>query len=158
MRGGHGDDYYWQLVANIRDYKGVPAPPPSSGAKTVSLSGGFEQWRDVEPEFVAQSGQTVPRDFDGTGGLHYENHSGRNEFAALKVARDKTYIYFYARTAAPVSPVSTNWMWLLIDADQNAGTGWDGYDYIINREGSADGKFWLEKNSGGWNWRRIAPI
>jgi hypothetical protein len=50
-----------------------------------------------------------------------------------------------------------NWMWLLIDADRNPQTGWEGYDFIVNRtiEG---GESWLEENSGGWNWKKTARI
>ena len=32
MNGGHGDNYYFQLVANVRRYKGAPALPAASGA------------------------------------------------------------------------------------------------------------------------------
>jgi hypothetical protein len=158
MRGGHVDDYYWQLVAGVRRYKGAPELPAASAPRTIAIKSGFEQWRDVLPEFVAHSSETLPRDFDGNGGLHYENHSGRNEFAALKVARDPDNIYFYARTIAPITPPGTNWMWLLIDADQNVATGWSGYDFIVNREPSVGGRFWLEKNTGGWTWQRVAPV
>ena len=31
MQGGHGDNYYYQLVANVRRYKGVAAPAPGLG-------------------------------------------------------------------------------------------------------------------------------
>ena len=158
MKGGHSDNYYWQLIANVRRYKGAPPLPQSSAAKTISIAGGFEQWRDVQPEFSGHAGGTLPRDFAGTGGTHYENHTGRNEFVMFKVMRDKKNIYFYARTAAPITPAGTNWMWLLIDADQNAATGWAGYDFIVNREHGADGKFWLEQNTGGWNWKKVAPV
>ena len=76
----------------------------------------------------------------------------------LKAARDKDNLYFYARTAAPLTTAGTNWMWLLIDADQNAATGWAGYDFIVNRRHDADGTFWLEKNVGGWNWQPVARL
>ena len=49
-------------------------------------------------------------------------------------------------------------MWLLIDADQNPATGWEGYDFIVNRTLEAKGKSWLEKNAGGWNWERVSPV
>jgi hypothetical protein len=49
-------------------------------------------------------------------------------------------------------------MWLLLDADQNPHTGWAGYDLIINRTRDAEGKFWLEKNTGGWAWEKVAPV
>ena len=160
MKGGHGDDYYYQLIANVRRYKGVLALPKSSPPRTIVLPAGFAQWSDICPEFAnPYTADTLPRDFDGTGGLHYTNFSGLNALAACKVARDATNVYFYARTLAPLTPdTDTNLMWLLIDADQNPSTGWAGYDYIVNRTRDADGKFWLERNLGGWNWQKVMPV
>ena len=87
MKGGHGDNYYWQLVANVRRYKGAPAVPKPprprpSASRTVST-----QWRDVLPEFGDHVGETLPRDFDGVAGLHYTNQlraqrSGREQSRA----------------------------------------------------------------------------
>ncbi len=159
MTGGHGDNYYWQLVANIRRYKGAPALPKASPPKTIRIQNGFEQWRDVLPEFADHVGETMPRDFDGLAGQHYTNHSGRNDLVVSKVARDEQNVYFYVRTVASITPNSgANWMWLLIDADQNPITGWEGYDFIVNRTMGAKGETWLEKNAGGWNWEKVSPV
>jgi hypothetical protein len=159
MKGGHADNYYWQLVANVRRFKGAPALPIGSRQKTIELKKGFEQWQDVTPEFVDHIGETAPRDFDGVAGLHYENKSGRNDLLATKVARDSSDIFFYARTTAPLSSwKDTNWMWLLIDADQNVATGWHGYDFIVNRTIESDGTAWLEKYSGGWSWEKVQKV
>src|SRR5262249_51636441 len=51
MRGGHGDNYYYQMVANIRRYKGVRKPPAASPPKTIQIPGSFRQWDSVRPEF-----------------------------------------------------------------------------------------------------------
>ncbi len=159
MKGGHGDNYYYQLVANVRRYKGVPALPSASPEKTIRLTNDFAQWQEVRPEFVSHVGETGPRDFNGAGGTHYINASGRNDLVVCKVARDAANLYFYARTVAPLTPVTdTNWMWLLIDADRDPRTGWAGYDFIVNRARDAAGAFWLEKNTGGWNWEKVAPV
>jgi hypothetical protein len=159
QHGGHGDNYYYQMVANIRRYKGAPALPEASLAIKIDFDGTFQQWQSVQPEFLPPVKETVPRDFIGVGGLHYTNNTGRNDFAVFKVARDARNIYFYARTRAPMTPRSdTNWMWLLIDADQNAKTGWAGYDFIVNRTVDCNGQTWLEKNVGGWNWQKVAPV
>jgi hypothetical protein len=48
--------------------------------------------------------------------------------------------------------------YLLIDADQNAATGWQGYDFIVNRTIADGGKTWLEKNEGGWRWKKVALV
>jgi hypothetical protein len=158
MRGGHGDNYYWQLVANVRRFKGAPALPSASPQKTIRIDRGFEQWQGVAPEFADHTGETAPRDHDGAAGLHYANRTGRNDLAACKVARDSRNVYFYVRTREAITPSSgTIWMWLLIDADQNSATGWEGFDYIINRT-LENGKTWLEKNQGGWKWKKIAAV
>ena len=159
QNGGHGDNYYYQMVANIRRYKGAPAPPVPTAAATINVTGGFEQWKNVGPVFHAEEGKSMTRDFAGVSGLHYTNQTVRNDFESFKVARDNRNIYFYVRTRGPITSVDDkDWMWLLIDADQNNKTGWNGYDFIVNRSRSADGKLFLEKNTGGWNWKRVTAV
>jgi len=159
MKGGHADNYYWQLVANVRRFKGAPALPLASAPKRIRIDKGFDQWQDVAPEFLDHSGETAPRDFDGVAGLHYRNNSGRNDILAAKIARDASQVFFYVHTAAPISPCTgTNWMWLLIDADQNPATAWQGFDFIVNRLVNSDGTTWLEKNDGGWTWKKVQKI
>jgi hypothetical protein len=137
----------------------MPALPIASEAKSIRLADGFKQWKEVAPEFSDHLGETIPRDFNGVAGLHYTNGSGRNDLAAFKVARDKKNVFFYARSGAPLtSSKDTHWMWLLIDTDRNARTGWEGYDFIVNRSMEGDGKTWLEKNVGGWNWKKVALV
>ena len=157
VTGLHGDNYYYQMVANVRRYKGAPALPAVSPAKTIKLNGSFDQWKDVGPEFTDRAFDNDHRDF-GQGEVHYTNTSGRNDLTLLKVGRDTANIYFYAKTREPLTPrTDANWMWLLIDADQNAKTGWEGYDFILNR--TRDGQeTWLEKNVGGWKWEKVAKV
>jgi hypothetical protein len=72
-----------------------------------------------------------------------------------KVARDAENVYFYVKTRQPLSPrTDPNWMWLLIDADSNPSTGWEGYDFVVNRSMQADGS-WLERNKGAWAWEKV---
>ncbi len=159
MRGGHGDNYYWQLVTNVRRYKGAPPLPKSSAARTIQNDQAFSQWNDVQPEFLDHVGETTPRDFDGISGTHYKNNTGRNDLVAFKVARDDQNVYFYGRTQEKLtSPHDPNWMWLMIDIDQDHATGWEGFDFIVNRTIDADGHSWLEKNEGGWKWKKVAPV
>ncbi len=159
MKGGHGDNYYWQLVANIRRYKGAPALPRASAPTSIRTDGGFEQWRDVGPEFRDHVNDTLPRDFEGAAGLHYANRTGRNDLVACKVARDAQTISFHVRTCEPITPhTDRHWMWLLLDVDQNPATGWEGYDFIVNREVENETTAWLEKHAGGWTWEKVARI
>jgi hypothetical protein len=74
------------------------------------------------------------------------------------VARDATHICFYAQTRQLLTPrTDPNWMWLLVDADQDPHTGWEGYDFLLNRTMEGDDT-WLERNAGGCNWQRVEKV
>lgn len=133
MKGGHGDNYYYQLVDGIRRFKGVPALPGASGPITIPIGEDFSAWGSVEPNFSDAPDDTIPRDHAGVNKLHYTNTTGRNELLNFKVARDGENVYFYAKTGKYLTPsAAPNWMHLLIDADQNTATGWLGYDFLVS--------------------------
>ncbi len=153
VRGLHNDNYYYQLVANVRRYKGASPSKEASASKSIDIDGGFEQWRQVGPAFVDHSFDTDQRAY-GSEAVHYANATGRNDLTVMKVARDAENVYFYAWTREAISPDSDpNWMLLLIDADADPKTGWEGYDFIVNRTAGV-----LEKNVGGWNWEPIGNV
>jgi len=157
VSGLHCDNYDYQLIDRIRRYKGCVALPLASAAKTIRLADGFAQWRDVGPEFADHAFDDDRRDF-GQGARHYVSTSGRHDLTVMKVARDATHLYFYAQTRRPLTPSSdANWMWLLLDTDQKQRSGWEGYDFIVNR--SVDGQeTWLERNAGGWHWEKVTKL
>jgi hypothetical protein len=158
MLGGHGDAFYWQLVANIRRFKGVRAIPPVQSGP-VGIDGKFGDWAAVAPEFRDDLGDPVQRDHAGWGkGSRYVNKTGRNDLVAAKVSADARNIYFYVRTHAPLTPPSDpNWMVLFIDADNNPQTGWLGYDFIVRRYDAQTNQATLERNEGG-SYRWGSPV
>ncbi|HEY2585099.1 MAG TPA: hypothetical protein VGI81_04980, partial [Tepidisphaeraceae bacterium] len=159
MHGGHGDNYYYQLVANVRRYKGAVPLPKASAPRTIDLTGSFDQWRDVGPSFRDEVDDTQPREFPGASGLHYTNRSGRNDLIEMKVARDAVNVYFYARTAAPLTPrTAPHWMWLLLSTGQPGHPTWAAYDFIVNHTIDPDGTAWLEACEGGWHWKKVAKV
>jgi hypothetical protein len=154
MRGAHGDAFYWQLVANIRRFKGVPAIPPVR-SKPIVIDGKFDDWAGVTPEFRDDVGDPVRRDHAGWAqGSHYVNRTGRNDIVAAKVSADERNIYFYVRTQAPLTPATDpNWMLLFIDADRNPKTGWLGYDFAVRQYDPRNNKALLERQTGdGYHW------
>lgn len=135
MRGGHTDNYYYQLAAWVRRFKGVRELPRGSGPSRIEVDGEFADWKGVLPEYRDTIGDTSHREHRGYGNVLYRNDTGRNDFVILKTAWDAKNLYFYAQTLAPITPrTGKNWMLLLIDSDRNAGTGWLGYDYVVNLE------------------------
>jgi hypothetical protein len=134
LTGNLKDNYYMQLVNNIRRYKGVERQPASQPVKAIhSLS----DWDAVSAVYTDYTGDTEHRNHPGAQSeppTTYSINTGRNDFYILKTAHDGTNIYFYAETAGNITPERTdNWMRLYIDVDRNASTGWRGYDYRVIR-------------------------
>jgi hypothetical protein len=159
MMGGHGDDYYYQLVSYVRRYKGVRKPPAAGPPKTIRIDGDFGQWRDVRPEFLDDVGDTAHRDFIGYNNVQqYVNDTGRNDLILMKVSRDAKNLYFYARTKDPITPhTDPRWMRLFIHTGSK-GPGWNGYDFIVNRRSPEPGRTVLERSVGGWKWKAVASV
>lgn len=154
MKGGHGDNYYYQLAANIRRFKGV-RPLPAVHSHPIQIDGRFEDWSGVEPEFRDDIGDPVHRGHPGWGKSgRYVNQSGRNDIVAAKVSADAVNVYFYVRTREALTPgTDPNWMLLFIDADRNPTNGWLGYDFVVNRTGVNPGSTTLERHQGeGYCW------
>jgi len=160
MRGGHGDNYYYQMIAAIRRYKGVrPAAPVT--ARAIDVDGRFDDWQGVAPEFRDTIGDPVSRDHPGWGQqLRYVNQTGRNDLVAAKVSCDELHVYFYVRTVQPRLPQNDpSGTLLLVDADGNPGTGWLGYDVIVNRAALSDGWVSVGRNvEGQYQWDSPARV
>jgi hypothetical protein len=136
MKGGYTDNYYMQMAQNIRRYKGVRPIPVNTGYRRIRIDGAFGDWDRVRVSYRDTRGDTAWRDADGYAGLHYTDTSGRNDIVEAKVALDrKGNVNFYVMTTADITaPEGADWMLLLVDADQDASTGWHGYDFVVNRE------------------------
>jgi hypothetical protein len=133
MRGGHTDAYYYQLASWARRFKGVRPLPKVQGERSVVIDGSFKDWSDIVPEFRDTIGDTIHREHPGYGDLIYRNDTGRNDFVICKAAHDDDNLYFFAQTLDAITPYDNpHWMLLLIDTDQNANSGWLGYDCIVN--------------------------
>ena len=153
MKGGFGDNYYYQLAAFLRSFKGGRSAPEASGQHEIIIDGGLDQWADVWPEYRDTTGDTLHRDSPGIGGLvRYKNESGRNDIVSAKVSRANGSTYFLAVCADSITaPEGSNWMNLLINTDRDSKTGWYGYDLIINRDNGSIEKF---KNDS-WETEKI---
>ncbi len=144
LTGNLKDNYYMQMVSNIRKYKGIDTTQILSGSTTIT---NFTDWATVTPAYKDYTGDIQARNHPaGAGNIIYTNTTGRNDFDTLKVARDANNIYFYAKTAATITANSgSNWMRLYIDKDRNATTGWKGYEYRV-----IGGNTLQQYTSGAW--------
>lgn len=154
--GDKGDVYYLQLVDNVRKFKGMTPPEEASAPKNIKI-GKPNQWDDVTPAYNHYKGNTFHRDHVGRNNTYYTNHTGRNDITKAKVARDRQSIFFYVESAEKLSSrKDPNWMILFIDIDRDKSTGWNGYDYILNRQSPTAKKVIVEKNIGNrWEWKEV---
>jgi hypothetical protein len=155
MKGGHGDNYYYQMAANIRRYKGIGRPEPPSQQLTVMVDGATTEWKDVKPVYKTPPGNTLHRNHPGWQGEYFTNTTGRNDFVSTRVTRDAENLYFLVETAQNITSSSDpGWMQLFMDTDRNRATGWEGYDVVLNRTSPTATAITVERNNGGWSWTK----
>lgn len=154
LYGGFGDNYYYQMVANIRRYKGVHRLPPIAKAN-IHIQAPFSQWKAIGPLFINNIGLAVHRDYAGWGHEHYVNQTGRNDIVASKCAYSSRYIYFWVKTRKPISSwKGKSWMLLYLSIPSNS-PNWMGYNYVLNRKVINASTTTIEKNIGGYHWRKV---
>ena len=131
MKGGHGDNYYYQTADYIRRYKGA-RPAPGKKFATVKK---MADWDKIPAEYFDSIGDTAHRNEKGVQlAPVYVNETGRNDFECCKVAHDKKNIYFYVQTKDAIKDMADpGSMVLLIDTDGDMTNGFHGYDLIVNR-------------------------
>ena len=136
------DHFYYQLVSNIRRFKGISAATPTeNGEKT----------------YRHYTNSTLPRSSDGWQGEHFEADTMRNDFVKAQVRDDGEFIYMKIYTKDPISADKQNgWMRILIDTDESGlSPQWEGFEYIINRENAAPNSVRIERFTGGWNFEPV---
>lgn len=153
------DHYYYQLVENVRRFKGTDNLPKTYAEKTIDINGSVSQWDSVLPEYNHYKGGKN-RNSAGWKGYYYTNNTFRNDIVQSKVAYDENNIYFYVKTANNLTPsTDPDWMRLLIDTDTSGvSPNWEGFEYLINRESPKDGKATLEKSLGGIEFEEICKV
>ena len=161
MSGGFGDNYYYQLAAFLRLFKGSRNPLPADGQTEMDPAGDVTQWDSVWPEYRDTATDTYHRDSIGFGGFnYYTNDSGRNDILTAKVSRSGDWVYFLVECQEDITaPEGSNWMNLFLDSDCDSTTGWAGYDFVLGRQVSAlangTGTVSVEAFSGD-TWDRTA--
>lgn len=159
MKGGHTDNHYYLLAANVRRFKGMDDPQPLRAAKTIAIDSDFSEWSEVTPVYEDSHGDTLHRNWPGYDpNTRYVNRTGRNDIIESRVAYDDDYLYFYVKTADDLTPhTGLHWMHLYVDADRDKATGWEGYDYAVNIEVADDRKTFLSRY-GTSGWETVASI
>ncbi len=148
MKGSFKDNYYYQMVDFIRQYKGSRTIPEFSTIHPIKIDGNFKDWENVKSIFYDDKGDTFHRDHPGFGRIKsYTNLSGRNDIILSKVATDGENLFFYVETSSAIpSWTDTTWMNLLIGLPLKNDENWQGYNFVLNRK-QQEGKTSMEKLS-----------
>jgi len=160
MKGGHGDNYYYQLIDNIRRYKGVRQAPAASAPASIVLND-LSGWDSVTPEFRDDQDDVRHRDYRGFGSQYYTNTTGNNDVRLCKVARDESILYLLAETVDTLSPMTTGstwWMNCYIRNEAMEAPSWEGYHYKLGNDASQSGNLVLWRSTGGANWEFLANV
>ena len=121
----------------------------------MKIDGKVDEWENVKPVYNTPRGNTLHRNHQGWRGIQFSNTTGRNDFVSTRVARDKDNLYFLIETAENISSsTDSGWMWLFIDSDRNRETGWEGFDFLLNRTSPSATTITVERNNGGWSWEK----
>ena len=161
-RGRLKDYYYCQLAANIRRYKGVSRYIAQPKAAAIDINGNIGQWDNENiVTYNHYAHNTYARDIDGWSTTHYTNPGVRNDIVSAKVSYDKNNVYFYVETLDALTPeTDENWMRLLLDTETASKdySGWEEFEYILNRTAPDGEGMLLERSTGGWNWETVGRV
>lgn len=132
---GIGDNYYYQMVDYIRQFKGMEETPVADNQQSIDIYD-VKEWNNISLEYRDNIGDTKLRNSSSYDrSYRYINNTGRNDFDYAKVSQDSENIYFMAKCVNDIIiDDGKNWMNLYINTDGDNATGWGGYDYVINRD------------------------
>ncbi len=121
VKGAFNDNYYYQLINHIREFKGSRSLPTYTSNDQIKIDGNFKDWGNVVAVFKDDVGDTLHRNHPGWGRINaYVNNSGRNDIVESKVASTEDKLFFYVKTAKDLSNYKgKNWMNLWISTGDN---------------------------------------
>ncbi len=154
---GYGDNYYLQLIQNIRRYKGLTKKDGwrEPVQQTIQVSGSAGQWNTVNSVYRNSSYDNTART------LLYKQAAADNFIRELRVTHDRESLYFYIETEEDITQHTdgaTNWMNLWIGLDGSAAPAWETYQYVVNRHPSSGTVTSLEASKGGFDFEKVADL
>lgn len=166
-KGELKDNYYYQLVSNVRLYKGANEVPIQPKAKTIKklsdwLDSSIVSYNTYRNSYLERNGKEwgyENKNFYKTN----DNTKVRNDIVTAKVSYDSENIYFVVETANKITKGDGfKFMRLFIDIDDektNSSNNWSEFEFVLNRERLvSDSKMVLEKSSGNWNWIKVGDV
>lgn len=156
MNGSCGDNFYLQMIRNLRQYKFEEAKHYKYQKMTIDLDDTtLAQWESVKAHYRDFAGDAMERNFtDAVGKSMYTDTSNRNDITDVKVVHNSSDLFIYVKTQDDITAYNgtdTNWMTVLVGTDSDD-ESFENYQFIINRNPKEDGTTSVEKSKGGFNW------
>ena len=156
MKGGHQDNFYIQLAANVRAYKSIALGNARVKADqvTVDIDSDDKQWEGAHAIFKVANVTNRARNSSGAAPtVKYKQDPARNFITEVKILEDSEYVYFRILTEGDVvrrEGGETSWMNIFLGTGDIDQKGWEGYEYVIGRSESGN-KLSVEKLGSGFS-------
>jgi len=160
VKGGITDNYYYQMVNNIRKFKGSRPASVFSEMNNIEIDGNFQDWQKVKSIFKDDIGDTFHRKHPGWGRINeYVNNTGRNDLIETRITNNEKHVSFYVKTKQAITPWnSPDWMTLFISVKDSTQPAWEGYQFLVNQNPKSNRITSLERSNGGWSWKKVADL
>ena len=130
ISGFYGDNFYMQMIRNMRLFRGEQGEGISVQNAVISKSAVSETWNTVTSGVADFAGEKARSFINSDGSEVYTNTSKRNDITEIRVAQDAENVYILLSTAEDIIAGSdANWMNVWLKTDKSTA----GYDYVINR-------------------------
>lgn len=143
MRDSHGyaDNYWMQLCKYVRDFKYGASGKTSNTAmwqrKTIDYAT-EAAWNEVQAKYKDFTGTAIARNENSVANKYvYTDNSSRNNVDYVKLCNDSENLYVFVKTKnalAAHEQGDSGWMNLYLRTGKK--TGWEGYDFVVNRNPS----------------------
>ncbi len=161
MRGGYGDNFYLQMVRNIRKFKFDEKQEYILPQTSININIDDPAWENVKSVFKDFTGEVEPRNHVGYDRVTlYTDDSGRNDIDTISVTHDAENLYLRIETVQEITlheEGDTGWMNVLIRCPNDKSQGWNGYHYILNRQPSANTTS-LERLGADFSGEKVADV
>lgn len=159
MEGGYNDNYYLQMMKNLREFSFNGKKPTATTKVTIgSAEIDLTAWNKVTRTYRDFNGDALKRDFkDATGKGKYTDDSNRNDIVNVKVAYDDENVYFLIETSTDITEYNgtdRNWMNVFVSTGKSD-KAFYGFDYLINATPDGNGVTSVEKSTGDYNWQTV---
>ena len=161
MKGGHTDNYYYQMIDGIRRFKGVAPAADAGPGGMITIDGSFADWADVEPEFRDTVYDTTHRNEPGWGTRRHlrQHHRPERLHHPRRWPTMPTTSTSMRKPATRSRPARTR-TGCCCSSIRTAITPPAGraMTYLVNLTVIDSTTTTLRQSTGGWNWTQTATL